>query len=324
MAGKSDREPRKPNFFIVGAPRCGTTSMYEYLRQHPDVYMSPSKELHFFGTDIRYPQAARMVRDRQEYLAMFQGATNEKRIGEASPLYLYSKTAARELKSFAPDALLIIMLRNPVDMMYSNFVERRYYANYLPGQEDIRDFEEALRAEGARKRGDRIPKGAPSFPPGAFYLYYRDLARYSEQIERYLALFAREQLHFVIFDDLRRDALKVFKDVCQFLGVDSSFRPEVLVANPQKKARSRLLMRLMLDPSPRLLQFGRLLMPHHIRRPLARLLLRMAATAVPPPPLDPELRRLLQDEFRPEVEALSKLVRRDLTHWVTAAEPRQS
>jgi hypothetical protein len=320
--GERDRLPRKPDFFIVGAPRCGTTSLYEYLKQHPDVYMSASKELHFFGTDIRYPQAANMVRGENEYLSMFHGATNEKRIGEASPLYLYSKAAARELKSSCPNALLIIMLRNPVDMMYSNFVERRYYGNYLAGQEDIEDFEEALRAEEARKRGQRIPRGAPPFPPGPFYLFYRDLAQYAEQVRRYLAVFDREQLHFVIFDDLQQDALKVFSEVCRFLGIDPGFKPKIRVANPQKKARSRLLMRFILNPSPALLRLGRVLMPQRIRRPLGRLLVRTAATTAPPPPIDPDLRRRLQQEFRAEVEELSRLVNRDLTHWV--GEPTHS
>src|SRR5882672_1680365 len=107
---------RKPDCFIVGAPRCGTTAMYTYLGQHPEIFMSARKEPHFFGTDLSSPA---LVRDEQQYLSLFAKAQNEKRAGEASVFYLYSQRAAREIHAFCPSARIIIMLRNPVEMMYS-------------------------------------------------------------------------------------------------------------------------------------------------------------------------------------------------------------
>ncbi|MFQ5570582.1 MAG: sulfotransferase, partial [Rhodothermales bacterium] len=108
----------RPDFFIVGAPKCGTTAMFRYLQEHPEIYL-PKKEFHHFGSDLRPPNYQGRNRDRAVYLSLFAGVTTEKRIGEASVWYLYSKKAAREIKAFAPEADVIIMLRNPVEMMYS-------------------------------------------------------------------------------------------------------------------------------------------------------------------------------------------------------------
>ena len=130
---------KKPNFFIVGAAKCGTTSLYRYLRQHPDVFMPEQKEPNFFGSDLSY----RFPRISQaRYLSCFAKAKGETRIGEATTIYLYSEKAAEEIKAFSPEAKIIIMLRNPVDVLYSYHSQQLY-----SGNEDIPDFEEALRAE---------------------------------------------------------------------------------------------------------------------------------------------------------------------------------
>src|SRR3979411_724122 len=106
---------RVPDVFIVGAPRCGTTALYTYLKDHPEIFMSPIKEPEFF-TD--FLGEGRRVRTEAEYLNCFGGVRDEKRIGEASVSYLASRTSARAIKGFSPLAMIIIMLRNPVDVMY--------------------------------------------------------------------------------------------------------------------------------------------------------------------------------------------------------------
>jgi hypothetical protein len=141
---------RKPDFFIVGAPKSGTTAMYFYLKQHPEIFMPERKELHFFGSDFFAPH---FVRDLKDYLKFFEGADNKKRIGEASPWYLYSKRAAFEIKEFNPDADIIIMLRNPVDMMYSlretlrkKGIERASFFSWQKcAKEHLKVFEKVLR-----------------------------------------------------------------------------------------------------------------------------------------------------------------------------------
>jgi len=138
---------RRPNFFIVGAPKCGTSALFAYLNQHPQVFMAHLKELHFFGTDVRYP--ARPTLD--QYLLHFAKAREELRVGEASTSYLFSQSAAQEIRAFNPAARIVIMLRNPVDMMYSLHSEMLYWLN-----EDIEDFEAALEAEEKRKVVENI------------------------------------------------------------------------------------------------------------------------------------------------------------------------
>src|SRR5687767_13894655 len=108
----------KPNFFIVGAPRCGTTSLTRWLANHQDVYMPAIKVPFHFGTDLdMIPK--RKFRTLEAYLALYEGATTQLWLGDSTPLYLYSELAAREIRNFDPEARIIIMLRNPVDMMHS-------------------------------------------------------------------------------------------------------------------------------------------------------------------------------------------------------------
>lgn len=139
---------RKPDFFIVGAPRCGTTSRKIYLDKHPEIFMALGREPHFFGTDFYSPS---YILDERTYLSLFATANNEKRVGEKSVWYLSSKRATAEIKEFQTSASIIIILQNPVEMIYSfhNLLFNR-------GFEDLDDFKAALEAEEDRKRGLRF------------------------------------------------------------------------------------------------------------------------------------------------------------------------
>jgi hypothetical protein len=294
---------RGPDFFIVGAPKCGTTAMYRYLRQHSDVFMPARKELHFFGTDLSSPV---YVRDKREYLACFSEARGEKRLGEASVWYLYSRRAAREIKEFCPSACIIIMLRNPVDMLYAQHSQFLYNGN-----EDIEDFEAALDAEEDRKRGLRIPRSAHLVEG----LFYRETAKYVQQVQRYLDVFEREDVHFIIFDDLQNNASGTYRKTLRFLRVDEDFQPDFDVVNPNRRVRSWALHSFLWRPPEIVVRLGRALMPRSQRGWLVDAIKRLNTQHKPRPPMDPELRRHLKLEFAPEVERLSELLGRDLTHW---------
>ena len=181
---------RKPNFFIVGAPRCATSAMNTYLKQHPEIFMA-KKESHFFATDLNAPH---FTKDKDKYLALFSKAGDEKRIGEASVMYLYSRQAASKIKEFCPRARIIIMLRNPVDMMYTLHRHNVYH-----GSENLIDFEVALNAEKERKKGLRIPKNVRLVEG----LFYRELAKYTQQVKRYLDVFGQENVFVVIYDEFK-------------------------------------------------------------------------------------------------------------------------
>src|SRR5262245_23487023 len=164
---------RKPDFFIVGAPKCGTTAMNDYLQVHPEIFIPAKKEIHFFGADLQFLKGGRVT--EQEYLTYFFPAQGEKRVGEASVWYLYSQHAAAEIQAFSPTARIIIMLRNPVDMMYSLHSQRLYNDN-----ENLVNFAEALAAEGDRQQGKRLyPKASDVM--GSLY---RTAATYTPQVQR--------------------------------------------------------------------------------------------------------------------------------------------
>lgn len=295
---------RRPDFFIVGAPKCATTAMYEYLRRHPQVYMPEVKELHYFGSDLVPRRTPRLC--ESEYLACFAGARDELRVGEASVRYLQSTRAAQEIRAFAPEGRIIAMLRDPVEMMHAQHSEHLF-----SGIDDIADFAEALAAEEERRRGERIPAAANL----ADSLYYRDSARFTDQLQRYFDLFGRERVHVIIFDDVRDEPARVYRETLEFLEVDPTFVPEFEVVNPAKTPRSRRLRDFVAGPPPWFRRLARATTSPRLRKRVYKALFRWNARPTAREPIDPELRSRLKAELAPEVERLSTLLGRDLTHW---------
>ena len=294
---------RKPDCFIVGAPRCGTSAMRTYLGEHPEIFMASDVEPHFFGTDLCAP---RFIRDEHQYLFLFSGAKNAKRVGEKSPRCLHSRRAAAEIKAYQPSARIIIMLRNPVDMLYSLHT---IHLNH--GVEDIVDFEAALKAEKDRKQGHRLPSNVR--PAESWFLYYMETARYTEQVQKYVDAFGWENIHIIIFDDIIRDMVRVYRETLRFLGVVPDFQPNLVKINPTTGCRSRALLNFLNMPPPLLRSLVRATIPLPIRDRITKGARRL--NRAPVPALDQEVKRRLQAKFLPEVERLSTLLGRDVTHW---------
>ncbi|MGH7508107.1 MAG: sulfotransferase [Gemmatimonadales bacterium] len=303
---------RIPDFFIVGAPKCGTTALYSYLRQHSAVFMPERKEPRFFATDLdcgSQREGRYFVRDRDAYLQLFASAGMALRIGEASPQYLYSAMAAQNIKDFCDKAKIIALVRDPVELMYAYHWQR-----FNDGNEDIEDFGEALDAERERKQGGRIP-------PKCFMakaLWYREVATLSYQIERFMAIYPAEDLMVIVYDDMKADTPAVYRDVLRFLEVDDGFRPELPVVNASKHVRSKWVRDMLREPPAVVLRTARGLLPRGLRQRLVAQLWRRNIVQRPRRPMDPALRRRLQAEFAPEVERLGRLIGRDLTAWSRA------
>lgn len=299
----------RPDFFIVGAPKCGTTAMADYLGQHPEIAMCRMKELHYFGADIQDKLSFRASLTERDYLSFFSPRRGERRVGEASVGYLYSRDAPGEILEFCDHADIVIMLRNPVEMVYSLHSQLVYRGNETEG-----DFEAAIELDEARRSGAAPLPSA--FPPGS----YRSAVAYTEHAKRYLDLFGRERVHFVIFDELKAQPLREYERLCEFLGVDPAFVPEVDVVNPNKQVRSARLRKpiewLSNTPhsaTPR--RMIRAVTPRAARNAAMRSLLRLNTTYGPRSPMPPELRERLTREFAPEVNRLSELLGVDLRHW---------
>lgn len=282
---------RRPDFFLVGAPKSGTSAMTYYLRQHPEIFIPAEKDMIFFGSDLgyRHPRFSSL----KDYCSLFAAATSKKLVGDSCVWYLSSKEAAREIKEFSPEARIIIMLRNPIDMLYSLHSQALY-----DRVEVIRDFQEALNAEAERAEGRRLPTGVTF----THYLRYREVAKYSVHVARYFEVFGRDRVYVIIFDDFVANTAGTYADTLRFLGVDPLFTlPSFPVVNPNKEKRisssfgSRLAAR----------------MPALVGDMLRHLNTRYGSRA----PMDPEVRRRLAREMHREIVDLGNLIGRDLTHW---------
>ena len=298
----SRRMPR-PDFFIVGAFKSGSTALYDGLRRHPQIFMPFHKEPLYFGDDLtrRY---GRMTLD--DYLRLFKNAKPGQRVGEASTWYLYSTSAAREIKEFSPDAQIMVILRNPVDVMYAQ--HNQLIFNVI---EDIPSFEDALAAEPDRRAGRRLPPG----PINVENLFYRHSVHFAEQLERYFDVFGRDRVHVMLTDDMRRDGAGVVRAALEFLGVDPTLAVAPPNSNENRRVRSPVLQRLIFAPKL-LLPLAPFLRRFPLVRSLRTRMLEMNSEAKPRAPMDPVLRRQLLDEFRPEIERLAKLIDRDLSSWL--------
>jgi hypothetical protein len=286
---------RKPNFFVVGAPRCGTTSMYAYLKQHPEIYLSIQKEPHFFGSDLSPLPGG--IREEPLYLELFAGAGDRPRVGEGSVYYLSSKQAAAEIQASVPEAKIVALLRNPPQMAHS------LYSLYTrTGNEDLPTFEEALAAEPERRENRRIPPGA-YFPDG---LLYTELARYAAQVERYFAAFGRENVHCIVFDDFVRDTAAVYRRTLEFLGVDPAFEAELDPRRANQRIRMQAVRQLRSAPP-------------EVKRRMQFDAMKLHETG-PQSPLSPETAARLRELFAEDVARLGVLLERDLSGW-TRGEP---
>lgn len=301
----------RPDFFVVGAFKSGSTALYEQLRRHPQIFMPFHKEPLYFGDDLtrRYGRMS-----EADYQALFREARPGQRVGEASAWYLYSTSAAREIAAYAPGARIIAMVRNPVDVMHAQHSQLIYNV-----EEDIADFGEALAAEPARRRGDRMPPG----PLRPETLYYRHSVRFAEQLERYLDAFGAERVHVIVYDDFRDDTAATYRKVLEFLGVDPEFRPSFRVRNPNKQVRFPFLQRLVYQPPGPLLRLVPRLRRFPVVHRLREAVLRANSAASRRDAMDPDLRRRLTAEMAPEVERLGRLIGRDLSAWTAgSAAPR--
>ena len=289
-----------PNFFIVGAPKCGTTSIYEYLCQHPEVFMTRWKEPHFWSTDLYRP--GRISEER--YYELFEEGAGKQRVGEASTEYLYSTAACESIKRVFPDAKIIIMLRNPVDMIHSGHSQRLWH-----GRENIPVFEEALEAEQDRKQGKRLPP----YPYPVETLFYRDVGRYARHVDRYLTAFGKDNVHVILFEQLIKAPQDVFAELCAFLGVSQEAQIAFGQHNANKVPRFRKIPLLFVPTSKVRIAAKKLpASVHSTLRPLAKVIMRANTKREKRVPLKPETRRSLEMFFEDDVAELSALLGMDL------------
>ena len=298
--------PRLPNTFIVGAPRSGTTSLHRYLGQHPDVFMSPLKEPRYFAykdqnVDFRGP-ADPVTFNRStvtcwhDYVQLFEDADDQAIVGETSPIYLYSRHAAANIRDTVPDARIIAILRSPVDRAYSDFLNMVRLA-----REPLLDFEAALEAEASRRQSNWSP----------FY-YYVAKGRYFEQLMRYFDAFSTSQIKVVLFQDLVEDGEALMNDLSAFLGIEAYAFDAEERHNKSSFPRSKVVHKVVSMPSVKTAKGP-------FQGPIWKALdwIREGNLNDQTPCLRPETRRALRESFREDVEKLQDLIGVSLTAWLT-------
>lgn len=274
---------KKPNFFILGAAKSGTTSLYHYLKQHPEIFMTAIKEPTFFCNGFQ------VVKNPVQYFKLYDGVTTETAIGEASHAYLTNPPTAELLKGLFPEAKFIVILRNPADRAYSLYHHMR-----RNGYEDINSFEKALEQEEFRRTSTQFRKRCPQY----FYNYlYFHSGLYGLQLHRYFSLYNQNQFHILTLDQLMADPAKELKAIFGFLEIDVACSVK-LARHNEGKATARLpwlqhLVCTRLNNANYLREFGRKLVQEF--------------NMVPIPEQDPEVRTRLLQRYAPDLKLLKKL-----------------
>jgi Sulfotransferase domain len=300
------RSALKPNLFIVGAPKSGTTALYTFLKRHPQILMSPIKEPQFFASDVCGDQ--RCIRTLPEYLKCFELPDKDCNVvGEASTCYLGSKRAPLEIHEFCPGARIIVMLRNPIDVMYAEHSER-----VLGGTEHITDFKLALDSPEPRRWRSGPFKGHL-----VKNLRFREITTFSEQIRHYFGVFGEENVHVVIYDDFAHNPEATYQSVASFLGVVPQWKGDFNIVNANRRARSRAVHDFLRHPPAPVKQLARALLSQPIRRTLGDCLRWLNIKRGARPVLDKEFQRRLAMEYASEVSQLSGVLDRDLMSiWI--------
>ena len=301
---------RLPDFFVAGAPKCGTTALSEYLREHPRVFMCQPKEPFYYAADL---PSLQYVKTLATYRELFANAPPDAlACGEATAMYLFSDVALEAIRDQTPDARIVIMLRNPVDLVHA-FHGQLLYA----GTETERSFERAWALQAERQAGKHLPDGCRE----PRLLQYREVARLGAQVTRLLETFPRDQVQLILFDDFAADPGGVYRAALEFLGVADDGRVEFPPVNQARVPRVEWLARLSRRPPPFVSTAVRKL-KHRVGwtgkgllDPLRQANSRNERRA----PLEPRVRRELAQEFREDRETLARLIDRNLDHWATDA-----
>ena len=300
---------KKPDFFIVGAPRCGTTALSEYLKGHPNVFFSQPKEICFFATD--FPNI-RIVTTFEEYMALFHEVQPDHlRVGEGSVWYMYSREAVQNIYEYNPKAKLIVMLRNPVDLVHSLHSQL-----LLSIDEDEKDFERAWNLQELRKSGEKIPKRCRT----PALLQYRDIGKLGAQMERLLEVFPKEQIKVILFDDFVSDTRAVYEDVLSFLGLNSDGRKLFPRINESSRYRSMLVGHFTQTPPDKIVYVWKCIKDTFGVKDFGHLVmnwLRQTNTVIKPRiALNARLRLTLIHEFKEDIHTLEAIIGRNLSHWI--------
>lgn len=292
-------------FFLVGYPKCGTTSLYDYLGSHPDIFMSGIKEPHYFTED--YP-GAREVTTEDEYRALYQDAETHQQRGDASASVIHSDMAIDQILARHPQAKFIVLVRDPVAAVRSFHGELLHNLN-----EDVADFEHAWRLQAARAKGRNIP--ATCREPR--FLQYREIFDYREQLPAFFEKVPAEQRLVLVFEEFFADPRAGYQQVLDFLELEDDGRTDFGAVNSARRHRFRWLAEIhrnMVDGNGSLYR--------GLKWALSRLgihpsdfLARFNRKSGGKPRINATFEKEIREHFRLDVESVEHLLGRKIEHW---------
>jgi hypothetical protein len=302
----------KPNFFIVGAARCGTTTLSRCLKRHPQICFSKPKEPHYFS---QMNGKVSFEHIQTDYLDKFfpHYQPKHRAMGEGSISYLYSEDAIRAILQFNPQAKFIAMVRNPMEMVYSYHYRLLYML-----EEDEVDFHKAWDLQKSRAQGRNLPRLCRH----PYLLQYAEVGRFGKYVEQLYRLAGPEKCMVIVFDDFKSQMLNVYKNVLTFIDVDYDGRTEFPHKQVSKTYRFHWLNRLLWHPPKRVEHAVRKLdkppKGTKKRSSVSRVISKIRQFNVikkPLPPLEPQMRAILQESYSEDIDKLGQLLHRDLSHW---------
>lgn len=294
---------KTPNLFIVGAPKCGTTSLHYYLNQHQDIFLCEPKEPNYYNTDLHRVNRIK----KKDYFSLFEEA-NSRYVGEATPLYLMSRDAPLKIKKDSPNAKIIIAIRKPSRLMFS-----AYHQNKFNLIEDASSFEEAIEFEDYRKK--TLTKTRTGEPIER--LFYSKFVDFTSQINNYINNFGRQNIHVIIFDDLKRNTDAEVRKIFEFLGVNTEVEINFSIQNAAKKNKSEAIAKFFHSPPAWLRKLVRLLVSQNVTHKFYSFVKKYNTDFQKnnKPVINSETEKKLIEKYMTEVIKLEKLLDLDLSHW---------
>jgi len=297
-----------PNLFIIGAPKSGTTSLYRYLKSHPNIFMCTPKEPHFFLDDIN---GVGLIESLEEYQHLFSKRKNKHKVlGEASVWYLYSDTAVKNIYKYNKNAKIIVMLRNPIDL-YQSLHQHFIYNGY----EEKKNLKDAWDSQLKRQENNDMPKRCPD----SKLLQYKNILRLGHQVERLYSIFPKEQIKIILFDDFVSHTKDIYKSTLSFLDIEYDDRDTFPNINKRKKVRYNYLNKFLLNPPALFKKIWYILKKifgNNIIELLDKIILLNTKDVINNKNTNIEFQLELKETFRSEIKMLSNIIERDLNIWI--------
>lgn len=295
---------RFPNLFLAGAPKCGTTSFYDWLAQHPDIYAPQLKEPVFFGSDLT---SATGRRSEADYLSAYEKRGAQNYALDGSTHYFYARNAVAEIAQKSPDAKIIMALRHPAEAVHSMFHQLRFN-----GTENLEDFRASLDAEPERSKNPQPQRRG--FPEN---LLYSRVYAMRDNVERFVGQFGHENVRIVLLDDMKNDPRGCLRTIYDWLGIDPAIAASTNIAasNGAKRARSRMVQDIASYPPAWMGKFTKPLFRPETRYKVRSWLRKTNIADAQNPPMTADCRALLVERHADDVLWLESFLGRDLADW---------